>query len=137
MTEEQKPHKLLLKILDFDRHDLVTAKICEWLTLGDCALLCQTCKRLYERRSSILSDFIDINTRLRYYFDDPLTFRAKLGQWQALLSGPFTLQAAECSYGASPVLDIYADEFSGNFIIAYLKSAENYKSSIVRVNVRV
>lgn len=137
MTQDQKPSQFLFKVLHFDRHDSITKSVCKWLTLGDFVLLCQTCKYLHERRTTIFSDFVDINTRLRYYFDDPIRFRAKLGQWRALLSGPFALQAAECSYGAAPVLDIYADNFGGDMIIAHLKSVEHYKPSIVKFNVRV
>lgn len=131
MSQDQRPSQLF-KVLDFDRHNHINATICEWLTLGDFVLLCQTCKHLYERRAAILSDFIDINTRLQHYFDDPLAFRAQQGQWQVLLSGPFALQAMECFNGAAPVLDIFAD---GDEILSYLKKAENYEGGVEMLNV--
>lgn len=137
MTQGQKLSDLVLKFLDFDRHDPITATLCEWLTWADCVQLCQTCKYLYDRRTTILSDFIDINTRLQYYFDDPIAFRAQQRKWQALLSGSFALQASFGSDGAAPVLDIYADDVGGEMVISYLKTAENYKASAVKLNVRV
>lgn len=134
MTQGQQLSKLLFKVLEIDRHDPITATLCEWLSLEDCALLCQTCKYLHVRRTTILSDFIDINTRLQYYFDDPIAFRAQQRQWQLLLSGPFALQATERPYRTAPVLDIYADHLGGETVISYLK-AENYKSCNVKLNV--
>jgi hypothetical protein len=53
--------------------------------------LAQTSRAMH---NSITSAW-NVNTRLRRFFDDPVAFRAKLGQCDALIAGSFALQFFE------------------------------------------
>lgn len=65
-------------------------------------ILSRTCKTLHKEITSTW----DINKRLLRFFDDPIPFRCKLGESDALIAGSFALQFFEGVFWRESDLDI-------------------------------
>lgn len=75
----------------------------------------------------MLKKVSNINLWLGDFVDEPGTFRTQLGNYGALISGPFALNVLELVHRGVPYLDgLIQDGVNADRLTNYIKEAENY-----------
>ncbi|CVK85081.1 uncharacterized protein FMAN_01997 [Fusarium mangiferae] len=103
--------------------------LCSSLTISDFFSLFRVCKRLYRIKNHTLRLICGINAALKAFVIDATMFRAQLGHYNAVISGPFALNFFQLSSKRVSKLDIFvkegadADQFTD-----YLQTTEEYKN---------
>lgn len=99
------------------------------LSISDFFSLFRVCKRLYRIKNHTLRLICGINAALKAFVVDATMFRAQLGHYNAVISGPFALNFFQLSSNRVSKLDIFvkegadADQFTD-----YLQTTEEYKN---------
>ncbi|PNP85051.1 hypothetical protein FNYG_01576 [Fusarium nygamai] len=100
-----------------------------FLTLPDFLALFQVCKRLYTSKNNILRFICGINAALKSFVIDATIFRSKLGQYNAVISGPFALNFFQLSSNKVSKLDIFVKEGAdADQFMDYLQRTGEYKN---------
>ncbi|RYP53210.1 hypothetical protein DL769_010558 [Monosporascus sp. CRB-8-3] len=107
-----------VELFDPENYYPVLEVLFSYLTIADFLVLCQVCKGLDGLKNCMLKKISNINVRLRDFVDDAVMFRSQLGNYGALISGPFALNSFELGYRKVLCLDVFikdganADQFA-------------------------
>jgi len=94
------------------------------LSTVDLLQLARTC---YLARDTINKLQWNINSKLRAFLGDPIAFRSRLAQCNALISGSFALQFLERVVWPESDLDIFVEDGPGSLSLCdYLSNEEGY-----------
>ncbi|RBR22568.1 hypothetical protein FVER53590_00052 [Fusarium verticillioides] len=100
-----------------------------FLTLPDFLALFQVCKRLYISKNDILGLICGINATLKSFVVDATMFRSQLGQYNAVISGPFALNFFQLGSNKVSKLDIFVKEGAdADQFTEYLQRTGEYKN---------
>ncbi|KAI1496142.1 hypothetical protein F5X99DRAFT_422356 [Biscogniauxia marginata] len=123
-----------VELFDPEKYYPFVRLLSSYLTIADFLLLCQACKGLDVLKGFMLRKFSNINVRLRDFVDDPVMFRSQLGNYGALISGPFALNIFELGRHQVLYLDVFikdganADQFTD-----YIQETEKYQNDNQKV----
>ena len=120
----------LLTVLDPSLYPVANA-LCTFLEIQDLINLARTCKKFYHFFHFIQRSQWSINKRLRYFVNDPTSFRSMIGQYEALISGSFALGFLDRVFWAGDDLDIYVQCYKDSSRVRglglYLIQEEGYR----------
>ncbi|EWG35851.1 hypothetical protein FVEG_00052 [Fusarium verticillioides 7600] len=101
-----------------------------FLTLPDFLALSQVCKRLYISKNDIFRLICGINATLKSFVADATMFRSQLGQYNAVISGPFALNFFQLGSNKVSKLDIFVKEGAdADQFTEYLQRTGEYKNN--------
>ena len=127
VTNISQHHATWVDLFDPEQYFPVLDILSSYLTIAYFLVLCRACKGLAKLQEYMLKKVSNINLWLGDFVDEPGTFRTQLGNYGALISGPFALNVLELGNRGVPYLDVLIqDGVNANRLANYIKEAENY-----------
>ena len=108
-NEYRRPLRFV-ELLDPQKYYPVLELLSSYLTVADSLALCRVCKVLDGLKNYMLRKISNINVRLKGFVDDPVMLRSQLGNYNALISGPFALNIFEMGHQTVRYLDVFIQD---------------------------
>ncbi|RTE68648.1 hypothetical protein BHE90_016973 [Fusarium euwallaceae] len=118
-----------IELFDPKKYYPVLEVLSLYLTIADFLVLCRVCKGLDGLKDCMLRKISNVNTQLKDFVDDPPMFRSKLGNYGALISGPFALNLLELGQWRVLYLDVFIkDGDNADHFTKYVRENEKYEN---------